>query len=356
MSLATGGPLEGERARALAELLEVSVRTLRRVRAEGLRLLRGGPGDGGGRVGRPAHSPALMEVARELVRPLLEASGWRVGEPRLVRELKELGVDLPVRVVRDVLRVLKAERRRHLAASAAERRVTVDVCARDAIWCQDATQLGRCWQGASVEVARDPATRLTAVSAPAKPCSGEGAVAWLSSLIERSGHAPLVLSTDNGSAYRSAVFERYLEGQGIVHLVNLPRTPQHNANAERAVGELKRRLGLARGAVVRLAGLEERVRRTVRGLNEGLRRRVLGGKTAAAAARASPVAERLVDRAHFYAETCSAMEKAVQGCPTRRAARLAEREAIYGQLERHELIMRHRGSKDGAKLNAAKSR
>ena len=343
----------------MAQLVQAtgrSERTLRRLHAEGVRMLKGGRGPASGRVGRPAHPPALRGAARALVRMLLEARGWALGEPAAMRELIAAGIELPRRVVRDALRVLKAERRRHLEEAAAARRTHVEVLARGVIWCQDATQLGLRGQHALVEVARDPGTRLVAASEPAPPCSGKDAVAWLDGLIAESGYAPLVVSTDNGSAYKSGVFERYLAERKIVHLVNLPRTPQHNADAERAVGELKARLGVVRGVAVRLAGLDARVRCVVQDLNEGLKRRVLGGQTAREAAQALPVAEQGLERGRFYKETCSAIGKAMQGCPTHRAARLAEREAIYGQLERHGLIMRHRGKKDGAKLNAAKSR
>ena len=82
----------------------------------------------------------------------------------------------------------------------------------------------------------------------------------------------------------------------------------------------------------------------------------MGGRTTLQAAREIPVVESFVDREDFYRETCCAIEKAVQGCKGSRAARLAERKAIFAALERFNLINTTRGGMDAAKLNADKSR
>ena len=114
VALATGGPLVSERVEDLVRATGRSERTLRRLHAEGVRLLKGGRAPTSGRVGRPAHPPALRGAARALVQRLLEVKGWALGEPAAMRELIAEGIEVPVRAVREALSVLKAERKRHL--------------------------------------------------------------------------------------------------------------------------------------------------------------------------------------------------------------------------------------------------
>jgi hypothetical protein len=174
-------------------------------------------------------------------------------------------------------------------------------------------------------------------------------VKWLESLVELYGFVPLVVSTDNGAPYKSGVFTEFLERHKVVHLRNLPHTPQHNCHAERGVKEVKGFLGIVKG-VLKTAGawLGLRLSDGIRYLNERLQRGVLKGRTATEEAAALPVAETLVDRAKFFEETCAAIATAVQDCTSARAARLAERKAILQTLARHSLITITRGGKDVA--------
>ena len=143
----------------------------------------------------------------------------------------------------------------------------------------------------------------------------------------------------------------------IVHLLNLPHTPQPNAHAERAAKELKQVAGILKDRLPpSTSELEACLRAAVRWMNGWLVRGVLGNRTALQAAREMPVAARLVDREDFYRETCCAIEKAVQGCKGSRAARLAERKSTIATLERFHLITTTRGGEDAAKLNTDKSR
>jgi hypothetical protein len=58
-----------------------------------------------------------------------------------------------------------------------------------------------------------------------------------------------------------------------------------------------------------------------------------------------PAGPDLVDRGAFYKATCAEVEKAVQGGGTPRERRQAERLAVYGALEKINLINIMRGGK-----------
>jgi transposase InsO family protein len=53
--------------------------------------------------------------------------------------------------------------------------------------------------------------------------------------------APLVLKVDNGSAFRAAVFQEFLEGSGVIPLYSPPSCPMYNGAIEAAIGSLKKR-------------------------------------------------------------------------------------------------------------------
>jgi len=53
--------------------------------------------------------------------------------------------------------------------------------------------------------------------------------------------APLVLKMDNGSAFRAAVFQEFLEGSGVIPLYSPPSCPMYNGAIEAAIGSLKKR-------------------------------------------------------------------------------------------------------------------
>jgi hypothetical protein len=61
-------------------------------------------------------------------------------------------------------------------------------------------------------------------------------------LLEKSACSvglPLVLSSDNGSAYKSKELARFMRRHKVVHLMSLPRTPQHNGAVEVGIKELR---------------------------------------------------------------------------------------------------------------------
>lgn len=289
-----------------------------------------------GRPGHPAslRRHALFAVARELHRQG-ETVGWRAIH-------RALGISIPVRLVQASVGALKRRRRARLEAWRVRRRVHVRVLAREAIWSADATHLGRC-EGIKIEgqLIRDAGTARIVQISLGVPACGEDVVRTLESARIERGGLPLVLSTDNGPAYRSQVLEEYLRRHRVVHLRNLPRTPQHNAWAERAIGEVKQdcRWETGQGIPALAAALEEGRRR----LDHHRLRASRGYRTAAACDFAMERGYHLVRREDFYERVQQALCKA-RRCPQgERKTRLAQREAIFVALEKFGLVERSRG-------------
>ena len=291
-------------------------------------------------AGRPRHGEDLRAQVRARVKEALDRLGWTAGEPALVAALP----GTPRRPLREALKQLKAERRRALRRIEAEARVHLAVLARDVLWCLDATHLGRA-RARAVEgqVLREAATRRT-LFVSAGGAATEDDVILLLERMRATGRLPLVLGTDNGPAYAGRRLAQWLSAHRIVHLRNLPRTPRHNARAERAIGELKAESGLGSGVELVDAGhalrrLEEARRR----LDELRPRACLGGRTASAVDAAMHPAYTAADRAELFEEVRREQEEATRGIDGARARRLAEREVVFRCLERRGLVKRTRG-------------
>ena len=290
----------------------------------------------GGRSGRPSRSArerrsAFVRVVRTW-RHLGRSAGWRPVAADLA------GV-VPVRLVQESLSKAKRLDRTH----AARHRVHVRVLARDVLWHLDATHLGRGPDGeVQGQVLRDAGARDVLAATAGGPVTSGDAATIVCAATEAVGAAPLVLSTDNGAPYVAASFERLLAAHRIVHLRNLPRTPQHNARAERVIRAVKAESGLGKG--VRMDSQNAAVAPLV----AACRRLELR-----AGPRDEPsCAYTLEQRERFYEAVCRRIEAAVQSTRGARAARVAEREAIHAELEDRGLIERTRGGRRLAPSNA----
>ncbi len=268
--------------------------------------------------GRPPHSPERVEEARVLVRAELKRMGWSTGEPTLCHVL---GQRVPRRLLRRVLSELKAEHvaahERHLALQ----RVSVKVHATDALWTLDATHVGRDRSGAKVEaeVVRDVASSKILSAKVGRPSTAEDVIKLLEELQHQRNGLPLVLLTDNGSAYRNKLVDSYLTAWQVVHFINLPRTPQHNSWGERANGELKAETGLGKGVVLQShdearALLEPALER----LNYQRPRASRNWRTPAEADAEMPRWSTHVDRPTFWEQTRCAVAQHVVGCTGKR--------------------------------------
>ena len=304
--------------------------------------------------GRKGPTDEKVRLAREHIESVLKINGWDSGEETVMNALKANGTPTSMRLIRRVLKDLKAERRAHVERERAARRITIVFNATDVCWAQDATELERDDQGKiTAELVRDTATRDTGeIVARRGDSDSQDAIAALNSMAEVRGALPLMVGTDNGSPYTSAAFEGRLEEERIVHFKNLPRTPRHNPIAERAVREIKSEADWAlvpdhiyfQGPVAVWTYKLAEARRCVR---NRIRQSPLGRGTVQELDKRLPKAYDLVDRNTFYAAAQEAMAAARQAHAGKRKQRLAERHAVLKLLWKYGLIDVYRG---GARL------
>lgn len=297
----------------------------------------------------PGRPPVLLEQEPEMrrrVQAILEVGGYSQGERRV---MEALGEGASLRLVRRVLRQLKAEHALRKKTAMQEQRISDRVLAGDAVWTVDATHLGWDESGQSVqaEVLRERASGRTIAVSVGRAATAEEVVQQLDDAVAERGQPPLVLQSDNGSAYASELVRQWCAERQVVQLFNLPRTPQHNAAAEHGIGELKAEAGLPgvpfesdpilEPSVLVLEALER--------LDHQRIRPTRGGVTAAVADANTPSWCIKVTRERFYATACCTICKAVLDSPNKRARRMAERNAILGTLQTFELIETTRGGK-----------
>jgi transposase InsO family protein len=334
----------------------VTVRTLWNVRQEAVSVC------AARKPGRPSH---VSQVTWSTIRTVARAwkkQGHSSGEGAVFQSLERR---VPLRLVRTLLARLKQRLRRVTDRLRRHGRTSLSARGRDVMWALDATHLGRdCGGQVQGEVLRDCAsTRILAVSV-GRPSSTGAVLDLLATAIRRRGAPPLVISTDNGPVYRSTELAQWLSHKGVVHLFSEPRTPQHNAFAERAIGELKQETGLGKGSVLEplgsvrstILGMREKEREsspdwcrrlidTVHRLNEARVRKSRGYKTACQLDAALPRGEDLACRESFLRAVSRNVELAVQSAQGARARRQARREAILCTLESFGLATRTRGGR-----------
>jgi hypothetical protein len=243
------------------------------------------------------------------------------------------------------------------------------VRARDALWSQDATHLGRDEQQHKVEAlaVKDAGTTTSISQSIAGPATGEDVLALLEQAKLLRGRLPLVLAMDNGPANRNDRVCSYLARERVIVLWNVPYTPEHNAWVESLHGALEARGELpVRGAdpsqgprSLSEAGVpttKSHLRKCVSRVTRLLKERVCpsrGGFSAAQLDSSLPCAEDLVRRERFYEQPARR-----SGAPCRRsttrARRRAEREAILCTLEQLGLVTRNRGTRPASCSEAAR--
>ena len=298
--------------------------------------------------GRPPASleqrrSVLWRVARVVRRTGLDGVGWRT----ICAEL----LDAPRRLVCAVLAALKERRRRRRRERLAERAVHTDVAHVGSQWHLDATHLGREEDGSPIqaEVLVDGCSRQLLAVTVGPPSRGADVVALLEAAAAEQGAGPLVLSTDNGSAYVSGVVQRWLAEHQVLSLLSLPRTPQHNARAERAIGLLKQaaEIGTGGAAISSYATGRAALRRGQARL-EARKRPVLGGKTSPQAHADGPRWYTHTTRQEVFEDAQMRRQAALLGARTRHAQRRAVRKATLDTLLHHQLITQSRGSAMGS--------
>ncbi|MEK7817433.1 MAG: hypothetical protein AAB281_04180, partial [Actinomycetota bacterium] len=291
-------------------------------------------------LGRRPHTPeahrrALRAVLREMKRQAWP--GWR--------EVDQALPEVPTRLVQRCVALWKARRRKRAAEHRKAHRTSVRVLAKNAVLAQDGTHLGRiAGKPVEAQVAKDPATLKTVQITVGAPATSKDVLEHLKEL-ERTRSLPLVWQTDNGSIYCAEEIQDYLRLKQVVHLKNLPHTPQHNAAMERQIGELKRASGLGKGTLLMsVEAAAERLTGASSTLDARRLRASRGWKTADEL-DGGLVPGYNVGRTSFYEAVQERVKQAVQGVCSARQARLLEREAIYAVLESFGLVSRHRGGR-----------
>jgi len=293
------------------------------------------------KLGRPPISKEVREEVRQRVAEQLEQSGYEVGEGAMVR----LFPDLPRTLMRKELAVQKKARRKHLKEVAADLRTSITPLASDVLHGMDATRLGRDEMGERIEgqVLREVGTAevLEATAGTTVTTSDAIAVLLLTWLTE--GRVPLVLMTDGGSPYTSKEFEDFLRDFKVVHMINVPRTPEHNAATERAVREVKDVTGLSKHARIRRQMVRRLLSWAKHVLNVLRIRPSRGGMSAVDYRQTLPPWYDLVSRDVFHAAASAAIRDATRGVASTTKRRRRTRRAILETLERFGLIRWIRG-------------
>ncbi len=292
-------------------------------------------------VGRPSYTALQVWSARRRVRQMMNQLGALPGGEAMWRLLD---YEVPLRLVR---RSVKAWKER-VHESAVERRkrnrLSLKLQVQDAVWALDGLQAGRENGGKiTAEIAKDLSTLGYTGAQIGGAANGADVLALLQKAKRVRGHLPLVLAVDNGSENVNGLVLGFLKREKVVVLRNLPRTPQHNSGAERAVREVRYYCGLQSKSEVSQREVERRIRERLKILNGRLPRQSRGWKTSDELARELHAGYDVVDRDCFYQAACNAQREAVQGLKGARAVRLAERMAIMQTLVRFGLAELTRG-------------
>ena len=255
-----------------------------------------------------------------------------------------LNQEVPLRLVRRCVKAWKGRAQVRERASIKRRRLSVKPQYHDVLWALDGLQAGR-ESGTKVtaEIAKDLATLGYTGARVSGPAKGADVLALLEEAKRKRGHLPRVLAVDNGAENVNGLVLDYLKKERVVVLRNLPRTPQHNSAAERAVREVRKYCGLRSKLEITQREVKRRIQERLKILNGRLPRQSRGWKTSDELARALLAGYDVIDRDCFYQAACNAQQEAVLGLQGARAVRQAERMAIMQTLARFGLAKITRG-------------
>jgi len=218
---------QGLRAREIANLLDCPARTLRYWQHQlQTDCLQTHP------LGRP-HLHCTVEQSHEVIR-FLQGHGPWVGMPTLTGAF----VGLPAAELRDLLQVF-----RHLwVAQHPRERCVLHWHQVGTAWAMDFTKVQRPVDGIYpyVFAVRDLASGQQLAWRPVLDMQAATAQAELTLLFTIHG-APLVMKSDNGSAFRAALTKRFLDRWQVWPLYSPPGQPGYNGSIEATIGSLKKR-------------------------------------------------------------------------------------------------------------------
>jgi transposase InsO family protein len=182
--------------------------------------------------GRPCREPTREE--RAVVAAILEETGPRLGLPTLQACCPE--------TPHCVLAHLSQEHRRQFQATHRQQVETLYWQQPGTVWAIDHSEPPRPIDGcyAQILAVRDLASGLQLAWTPVANATAAEALAVLETLVLMHG-PPLVLKSDNGSAFLSQDFSAWLDGWQIVPLLSPVRMPRFNGACEAGIGAAKRR-------------------------------------------------------------------------------------------------------------------
>lgn len=315
----------------IAEVLEVSPRTIQNWVAEYKR-------GGNAKVGRPSYTIeqrryAMWKVAREIKKQ--GYAGWRPIDAALD--------DVPTRLVQFYVRIFKAREKKRVLARKIENQKSVTVLLKNAYWTEDGTHLGRMNdKGIESQVMKDRGSLKTIGIKTGTAAKAEDVIALFESVKKVRG-LPFVIGTDNGSAYCNELVREYLKNEKVIHLLSLPRTPEHNGSAENGIKELKIEAALGKG--MRLESISESHAQLVRAAGK-INQRLRGSKKFKSANELDDMlieANSVIDRDVFYEECEQSISALCERNLKDRELRMMEREMIFMVLEKHGAIKQRRG-------------
>lgn len=333
-------------ASRLADALDVSAHWLRALRR---RLERGE--EPSPRRGRPR----LAEEERARVRALVEAElaaqgdvGWRRVLAGIRRKEADRERPTSTMLVQEETAAAKERSRAARGRALESAREGHEALARDAVWAQDATHLGRVPDGRKIEaeLATDRATTQTVIASAGLPATGAELVALLERARGERGGLPFVWQSDRGGANRSAVLARYLAAERVIHLLSRPHTPTDNPAAESKNREIKDEASLGKGTrLLDALDAAERLAPALERVDAGRLRATRGYRTAEELDRELPRADAVARREDFYEDARAAAAAAVLGLSDLKQRRRAQQDAIWRTLEKHGLARSRVGLK-----------
>jgi transposase InsO family protein len=183
-------------------------------------------------LGRPVLRSAL--AGRQVVLTFLAEVGPGIGLPSLCGAFPQLG--------RAELADLLARYRRVYVRRYQEAAYVLHWHVPGRVWAWDFAEAPAAVEGVYpyVLAVRDLASGYVLLWQPLRQASGAEAALALAALFALWG-APLVLKSDNGSAFGSEGVRAVLAGAGVVALFSPPGTPRYNGSIEAGIGSLKER-------------------------------------------------------------------------------------------------------------------
>lgn len=182
--------------------------------------------------GRPCREATHEE--RVVVQTLLEDAGPGLGVPTLRHYYPEAPRCVWTDLVREYRRAFQATHR-----DAAE---TLHWHRAGTVWAMDHSKPSRPIDGwySQIFAVRDLASGMQLAWTPVFDATAEEALAILEALVRVHG-PPLVLKSDNGSAFTSQACGEWLKRWGITSLFSPVRMPRYNGACEAGIGAAERR-------------------------------------------------------------------------------------------------------------------